>query len=374
MTSIDIVSTSRQSATVSDIPIRTTDNIRLVFRPEIVVNPTDPAATLRGTFLYQRKGKNDGWDDSPISSLSGLKKGEGYQLELHAGELLSLLRQLADLVRLSRQQGVPQGRQQYVRMERSLAQFLQLSDNDLNSFLNSHPENAVLTLQKVLRWLTTSTALSDFMIADGSQLAVANAALGVAALRTVLGIWRAQSTNSSEEFWQRTLGDHAFVFSQVFAYPIVMIREKAYVGGKRLDNHHGNVVDFLARSESAGNALILEIKTPTTALLGAEYRDEAFPLSTDVSGAIAQVLKYRDSLMENIRGLGAEDQPPLLVTEPRCLVIAGHCDSLGSTAKRLSFERFRERLVGVTVITFDELFRRVEQLNELLSAPGSTGV
>jgi hypothetical protein len=259
-------------------------------------------------------------------------------------------------------------------MERSLAQFLQLSDSDLNSFLTAHPEDAVLTLRKVLQWVTTSTALAEFMIADGGQLAVANAAIGAAALRTVLGIWKADSANSSEEFWQRTLGDHAFVFSQVFAYPIVMIREKAYVGGKRLDNHHGNVVDFLARSESPGNALILEIKTPATPLLGSEYRDEAYPLSSELSGAIAQVMKYRDSLSANVRFLATDAERSLLATEPRCLVIAGHCDSLDSTPKRLSFERFRERLVGVTVITFDELFRRVEQLEELLAPPASTRV
>jgi hypothetical protein len=259
-------------------------------------------------------------------------------------------------------------------MERSLAQFLQLSDNDLNAFLNAHPVDAVLTLQKVLQWVTTSTALSEFMVADGGQLAVANAALGAAALQAVLGIWETDSSNPSEEFWQRTLGDHAFVFSQVFAYPIVVIGEKAFVGGKRLDNRHGNVVDFLARAESSGNALIIEIKTPLTALLGTEYRDEAYPLSVELSGALAQVMKYRDSLSEHVRALSADDQPSLLATEPRCLIIAGDCRSLDSTAKRLSFERFRERLVGVTIITFDELFRRVEQLAELLSPPNPRSV
>jgi hypothetical protein len=221
--------------------------VRLLFRPEIVENQKDPAATLRGTFLYQRKGKGEAWDDSPVASLSTLKKGEGYQLELKSGELVPLLRELGALYRLSRRQGVPQGRQQFVRMEENLAQLLQLGDEDLHAFLSAHYSDAVLTLRKVLRWLVSSGELANFITADGGHLAAINAALGVAALRSVQATWASNRANGSEDFWQRTFAAHAFVFSQLFAYPIVVIGQKAYIGGKRLDNQHGNVVDFLAQ-------------------------------------------------------------------------------------------------------------------------------
>ena len=95
MNPLEVVSTSRQSAVCSDIPIRGTDTVRLVFRPEIVNNAQEPAACLRGTFLYQKKGKHDEWDDGAIASLSTLRKGEGYQLELSSGELLPLMRELS---------------------------------------------------------------------------------------------------------------------------------------------------------------------------------------------------------------------------------------------------------------------------------------
>jgi hypothetical protein len=371
MDRIDVTSTSRQSALCSDIVVRDLDTVRLVFRPEIVDNPKEPAACIRGTFLYQRKGKNDGWDDAPYSSLSSLKKGEGYQVELKSGELLPLLHQLGSLYRLHRKQGVPQGRQHFVRMEEQLAQLLHLGEDELNEFLNAHPADAVLTLRKVLRWLSNSTALAGFIVNDTEQIAVLNAVLGVAVLRAVLGIWEQESTNGAEEFWQQTLSDHAFVLSQLYAYPIIVIGEKAYVGGKRLDNRHGNLADFLARAQTSGNPLIIEIKTPTTGLLGPVYRDEAFPLSHELSGAIAQVLKYRDSLAESVRHLSAADEVPMLGTEPRCLIIAGNFESLDSTAKRKSFERFRERLTGVTIVTFDELFERVHQLEALMTPPAS---
>jgi hypothetical protein len=336
---LQVISTSRSSAICSDIVIRESDTVRLLFRPEIVANADDPAACLRGTFLYQRKGKSDEWLNSPIESLARLKKGEGYKLELPSAELVTLLRELARLYKLAREDGVPQGRQQYVKLERNLAQLLDLGDAELHAFLSTHPTEAVATLRKVLRWLTDTSALGDFIEAEGGQIAAINAALGLAALRTVHAIWRKNTNNNSEEFWQRQFSEHA-----------------------------GNVADYLAKSAAVGNALIIEIKTPGTPLLGSAYRDEAFPLSSELTGAVAQVLKYRDSLLANMQALGG-DAHGLLVTEPRCLIVAGHCDALDSQAKKLSFERFRERIKGVTLVTFDELFQRVEQFEELLAPP-----
>ena len=40
---------------------------------------------------------------------------------------------------------------------------------------------------------------------------------------------------------------------------IEVIKEKAYVGGKRFDNLHGNIVDFLGRIQSTGAAVLIEI-------------------------------------------------------------------------------------------------------------------
>lgn len=371
MERLDITSTSQHSAIASDIVIRQTDAIRLVFRPEIVDNPSNPRAAIRGTFLYQRKGKADQWSDAQHSSLATIKKGEGYQIEIKSGELLPLLRALGALYRLHEREGVPQGRQRFVKMEENLGKLLELGDADLHDFLTAHSTDAVTTLRRVLRWLTSSTALADFVESDGGQVAVINAALGLATLRGIHRIWTENQSNSSEAFWQQLLARHAFMLSQVFSYPIVVLREKAYLGGKRVDNQHGNVADFLARAASSGNAVIIEIKTPTTPLLGQEYRDEAYPLSADLTGAVAQVLKYRDSLSENVRDLMPGNEHGILSTESRCLVIAGHTSTLTTTPRRLGFERFRERLAGVTIVTFDELFTRVLELARLFEADAS---
>jgi hypothetical protein len=91
MEKVEVHSTSNQSAICSDIVIRETDRVRLVFRPEIVDNPHEPAAAIKGRFLYQKKAKNDTWEPFETIPLSSIKQGEGYQLEIKSGELLPLL-------------------------------------------------------------------------------------------------------------------------------------------------------------------------------------------------------------------------------------------------------------------------------------------
>ena len=125
------------------------------------------------------------------------------------------------------------------------------------------------------------------------QLPGLTALLGLSAVKDALSYWRQNQTNSSEAFWQQALTNRAYVLSQVFAYPVVVICSKAYVGGKQVSNRGGNVVDFLASVESTDAVVLIEIKTPQTKLLGSEYRDGVFPLSGELSGAIAQVLRYR---------------------------------------------------------------------------------
>jgi hypothetical protein len=370
MEKIEVHSTSQHSAICSDVVLRETEQIRLIFRPQIVDNPHNVAACVNGTFIYQKKGKKDQWEDAPKSSLASLKKGQGYQLEIHAGELHGLLIQLGGLYRLYRKSGgVPQGKQEFVRIEESLAKLLQLSEAELKEFVESHAEDAVQTLHKVLALLSRTTALAKFVEADTGGINLLSALVGIASLRAVRRVWEENSNNSDEEFWQRTIAAHAVVFSVLFAYPVVIVKEKAYVGGKTIENLHGNLVDFLARAESSGNALLIEIKTPATQLLGREYRDGAYPPSREFGGALAQVLQYRDSLMKEIHALNAAQSTPLLSAEPRCLVVIGNSSAeLVSDATRSSFERFRERLQGVTVLTFDELFGRIAKLEELLSS------
>lgn len=366
MTKINITSTSRDSATVSDIIVRDGPLVRLVFRPQIVNNESDSKASVRGRFIYRKKGKKDQWEDVPATPVTSIRKGEEFQLEIHSGELLPLLHELAALYRVHSREGIRQGRQEFVRVGEELAQFLQLSEKELSAFLASNPEDATRALQRLLRWLSANPAVAENLAAE--ELPELNALVGLANLKAVYGIWTRNAKNSDEEFWQKTLTKYSFVLSQLFAYPLVIVSGKAYVGGKQYDNKHGNLADFLAKVTSSAAAVIIEIKTPVTPLLAPEYRQDVYPPSTEVSGALAQVLKYRDSFLLDFSAITREERT-FISTEPRCVVIAGCSErDLTDDAKKRSFERFRERLVGVTIVTFDELFTRIRDLIALLES------
>ncbi len=190
-------------------------------------------------------------------------------------------------------------------------------------------------------------------------------------MKEALEHWEANSLNDSEDFWQKSLSDRSYVLGQMFAYPVVVIGEKAYVGGKQVTSKGGKEVDFLAAAESTDALILIEIKTPQTKLLGSKYREDVFPFSRELAGAVAQVLRYRQSLMKNFDLVTSGSTTRFTLGEPRCVVICGSTEELCSADMRESFELQRDRFQGVSVITYDELFSRLQQLINLLESPSA---
>jgi hypothetical protein len=365
---VEIRSTSRASATVSDIVLRDGDLTRLVFRPEMVDNEGNPEACLRGTFIYQKRGKKDEWTDVETASLNTLKKGDNYQLLIKSGELLHLMKSLGPLYRLYwRRQGIPARRMELVKLEQRLAALVTLSQPELNALLDANQGDAVKTLNGALRWAASSQSLAALLQNDPDSMLALNATIGAAALQEAVTIWNANKDCDDENFWHDCLQQRPFLLSQLFHYPVVLIRDKAYVGGKLLDNRHGSVADFLAKTKTTGAAVLIEIKTPCTALLASEYRQDVYPWSSDISGALSQVLHQRSAMARDVLQLREDIDEQLEADMPRCVVLAGNVSQqLETRAKRRSFERIRENLHGVQVIGFDELFERAAGVLRLL--------
>ncbi len=188
--------------------------------------------------------------------------------------------------------------------------------------------------------------------------------MGQSARRIIdlLSLWDSNKENRDEGFWQSTLSDHSFALAQLFSVPVTFIKDNAYVGGARFDRQDARLLDFLASGGSAEDAILMEIKTPTTPLLGRRYRKNVFAPSADLSGAIVQVRDYRRSLQRNIDSL----KPPVEAFSPKCVLIIGsHASELETETKKRSFELFRSGLTDVDVVTFDELFLKIENLAKL---------
>ena len=111
--------------------------------------------------------------------------------------------------------------------------------------------------------------------------------MGQSAKRVVdiLRTWDNNKTNADEGFWQITFRENVYAISQVFAVPLVFIQEAAYVGGMNVDRQNAKLVDYLFSQESSQEAVLVEIKTPATKLLGPTHRGTYHP-SAELLGAV----------------------------------------------------------------------------------------
>lgn len=188
-------------------------------------------------------------------------------------------------------------------------------------------------------------------------------------LTETFSLWRANQGNGDEEFWQRTLTESSYVLSLLFSSPVTFIQGKAYVGGQQIDGKNARIVDFLFSGGAGDEAILIEIKTPTTRLLqNSKYRPSVYAPTKDLSGSLVQIADYRDSIIRSYRDTIDERRINLSAFNPRAVVIVGNYSAeLIDDVRRRSFELFRGNLSNVEVVTFDELFRKVEHLAKLFN-------
>lgn len=370
-----ITSTSLSSADCSDIILRETTTTRLVFRPELVENPNDASAAVHGKFLFQRKSPKDPWSDTATIPLSSLKVGEGYKLDLHASEVLKLHRELGALYRFHAKAGVPIGVTELVAVDSAVASLTALPRDQVKTYLSANRAIGNELLASLLAWAAEvddpKSLVSQLVSLGPSALRNLNVAVGLESLKQALRSWDENAENPDEEFWHKTITENSLVLEQVFSWPTMVVKGKAYVGGKSVLNTGGGIVDFLVKNYLTNNAALVEIKTPATDLLrSAPYRDGVYSASEDLSGGVMQVLSYRYSLQREFYSLKHGLPGGLEAFEPRCVVIIGMTSELqGDEEKLRSLELFRNNSLGVAVVTFDELFEKTRRLVKILEAP-----
>ena len=100
---------------------------------------------------------------------------------------------------------------------------------------------------------------------------------------------------------------------------------------------------------------------------GSAYRGtDVFPISTELTGSINQVLNQRDNFQKEFYALKVKSGGEFEAMNPTCVVIAGSIKDL-KDEERESFELFRGNSKDVIIITFDELLLRLEGLHNLMS-------
>lgn len=357
-----MTSTSKRSAEVSPLVLRQTDSVRLVFKPVLVENNRQPEASVDGAFCYQRKKRADAWEDVEAISLSKLRAGEGVKVDLKSLEILKLFRGLQTLYDTVARDGVPTGIHSYIQADRGSVLA------DVASML-SEGGTAEL-LQAFVRWTKDSkVSIADQMKSvDDDTLVNFDAAIGVTRLSRFIDQATTNLGNDDEQFWQALLGQHSWAISQLYASPMIIVREQAYVGGKSIDNRGGSIVDYMFKNSLSENSLIVELKVPTVKLMASNvYRNGIHSPSRELSGANQQVLHARQHLQEQFLTLtSGTPHPGFNIFATKALLVIGRMPT--DPAQVRSFEIYRNAQRGIEIVTFDEI---IEKCKLLLQALGS---
>lgn len=173
-----------------------------------------------------------------------------------------------------------------------------------------------------------------------------------------------------EKQWQEFLKDNSWIFSSIFAQPVILFKREAYVGGKTIDNQNGKFNDFLIKNSLSDNVSFLEIKTHKTKILeNASYRgDDVYSATKDLTGCLIQVLNQRDNFQKEFYSTKGKSKGKgnFETFNSKCVVLIGSTKDLDDNQK-YSFELYRSNSRDVEILTFDELQSKIESLQKLMA-------
>lgn len=368
---IDVVSRSAMTADATPVVLSSTERFRFRFMPMLVDNQNNPEQSVRGKLLLERKSKNEKY--FPTDSVAPCEKvtrgseknGDWVEIELHSEETYNLFMGLKKLYDLSGcMNGIPFGSARFAQIDSSFSSFLEVIQNDPSAArMIGEPQN--FELIKILLQLITQTSSHESLKNSLSSLANENlqaltTSASLEGLKRVEALMRENLDNGKEEFWQqKVFNENQWVLAQIFSCPCTIYAQKAFVGGKSLDNKGGNVCDFIYRNKMTQNVALIEIKTPCTEIVGKPYR-ETYSMSLDMSGAVNQVLNYRDELQKNFSTLtrDLEEADTVRAFSPKCVVVIGKISTLNAKQQK-AFELYRSSFNNLTIITFDELHQKI---------------
>lgn len=188
-------------------------------------------------------------------------------------------------------------------------------------------------------------------------------------IKNTLDMWEQNKTNSREiAFWHPFLRENSWILSQVFAAPSAIFQNEFFVGGHHSGSASGSKnTDFGFKNKFSQNTTIIEIKTPMTHLVdSSQYGDRLgiYPMHKDLMGSISQVLNQKDNLqkdfLQNNKGKDFEVWNPKII-----LIIGSEKNEKLNQEQRACFELFKHGQKELEIITFDELFEKIKNLEDI---------
>jgi len=366
---VEVRSTSASTATVTPIILSQsdTDVTRIVFEPLLVDNIHDSEKCVSGKLVYERRRRTEEYPTERVSPRN-IRVGEVMELTLDTSTTLALFQSLASLYDMYEANGIPYGIASYKRVDSSFREFLKIIQNDPSAARMIGNKDNFELVKILLQQITKTDSMESLANAlrnlQNNNIEQLTETINIERLSRIISLISDNMECGVEEFWQKEVfKENSWVISQLFSSPCAILADKAYVGGKSINNRNGNVCDFIYQNRLSNNVVIIEIKTPETEIFHGAYRD-TYSLSYEISGAINQVINYRDKLVKEFNNIRGESEVDFVVFNPKCVVIAGKMSKL-SKKEKAAFENYRNNLNNIEIITFDEVLLKLSDLREI---------
>lgn len=191
-----------------------------------------------------------------------------------------------------------------------------------------------------------------------------------------------KNIRGKEGLWQEFFEKNDWIFgyglSYIFTTSLDNKKLEQYVNGYSFIER-GKRVDAVLKTRGLINSLCFaEIKHHKTDLLDnkSPYRAECWKVSSELSGAVAQIQKTVQKAVKSIETeirikdkAGNPTNETLYIYQPKSFIVVGSLDEFKTDngineEKFSSFELFRQNIRSPEIITFDELYERARFITD----------
>lgn len=364
-----IESLSRDVAQCNAVVLKVNESFRYLFVPKLIDNSNDKSKCISGQFIVQKKSRNDKWENHDFLPINKMVKDQWINLDLSTSSmdiLISYVQKLRELY-------LEEGKYDSFGTVRTFVFSNKLNSEEKELILDMFDKNDKLK-EELRKYLKDDISIEDVLNAIGTGKLNINQLvnkLNETETNQIYNTLQAKMINpiflednlenDEEKFWQELFKQHPNILSTIIPSVVHIIEDQPYFGGKAIDNKGGTIGDFLYKS-GTNNVSIIEIKTPSTDLLGTEYRNDVFCPSKELTGSIIQIRKQKDNLMkeyDHIRRKSLIKGKDFDAYDPKSYIIIGNSSKLNSIELE-SFELFRNSLKDIEIITFNELIEKLK--------------
>lgn len=207
-----VAPTSRVTGDATPIELKLTDSMRFRFLPKLVNNHKDPAKSVEGKLVLERKRKADEGFPSDCEQESerigrrNVKTGDWLELSLDTSETFALFTGLGQLYQLYESVGIPYVPTEYVGVDSASSQVLSLLKNDPSAVRLLAKDNIFELVKTLLRLVTQSESVdalsSTLKGLEEDNIQRLSTTLNVEQLERAAIEFRSSLDNSDEEYWQ----------------------------------------------------------------------------------------------------------------------------------------------------------------------------